>query len=126
MPAAWAADKAVAACDADVQSRTKRQTASCQTAAQRLPIDVFHDDEVLPVAGLLECVDRTNVGMIEAGGGACLLLESAYSRAVAGQPNRQQLDRDLSPESSVGREPDFTHAAGAEGVDELVVIDARA
>ena len=61
----------------DVQSRTKRQTTSHQTVAQRLPIDMFHDDEVLPVAGLLESVDRTNVGMIEAGGGACLLLESA-------------------------------------------------
>ena len=46
--------------------------------------------------------------------------------AVAGQPNRQQLDRDLSPESGVVGEPDFTHAVGAKGVDELVVIDASA
>ena len=64
--------------------------------------------------------------MIEARGGACLLFESSCSRAVAGEANRQQLDRDLPPEAAVVRKPDFPHAAGAKGVDELVLIDASA
>ena len=42
---------------ADVQHFAKRQATSHQTAAQGLSIDVFHDDEVLPVAGLLESVE---------------------------------------------------------------------
>lgn len=59
-------------------------------------------------------LDGDDVGMIERGGGARLLLEAAQSVGVRGEFGGQQLERDLPPQSRVAGEVNFSHPARAQ------------
>jgi hypothetical protein len=110
----------------DVQGLSPGQGTACQTIAQRLAVDVFHRDEVAAFSCASQRMDRTDVGMIEPGGGAGLLLEAAHARGIGGDRSRKQLEGNVAREEGVGGEPDFAHPARAKRAHELVLVEAAA
>ena len=81
---------------------------------------------MLAVGGLAQRVNRADVGMVERGGGAGLLLEAAHTSRILGEGGGKQLEGDVARELGVGGEPDFAHPARAKRAHELVVVEAAA
>src|SRR3989442_11924175 len=66
-----------------------------QALAQCLSIDKLRRDEVLTIY-LTDLINCENVRVIQAGGGASLLLKAADASFIAGKVVRQQLERELA------------------------------
>ena len=102
-----------------------RQRAPLEPCRQRLALEQLHD-EVVAVALAADVVDGADVGVVQARDGLGFALETRPSFLVARQLLGQDLDRDVSLEASVPRFVDLTHAAGPDGLDDLVRPQLRA
>ena len=58
--------------------------------------------------------------MVQRGGGACFLFESAEAIDVSRKCDRQHFDRDVASQPRVARPVDLAHAAGADGREDFV------
>src|SRR5438876_958687 len=96
-----------------------------QALAQCLSIDKLRRDEVLTVY-LTDLIDGENVRVIQAGGGASLLLKAADASFIAGKVVRQQLERDLAAKRFIAGQIDLAHSARAQQLDNLIVADRAA
>ncbi len=73
-----------------------------------------------PVVGLVDLVDRADVGMVEGRGRLGLLPKPLLGCLVAGQVRREELDGDLSLQARVVRRVHDPHAAVAQfGTDHI-------
>src|SRR5262249_11395251 len=87
--------------------------------AQRPPLDVFHR-EIRRLVYRAHVVDRDDVGMVQRGGGARLLLEPLSPRSVRGNRGGKDLHRDLPAKPRVPRLPHFSHSARANRREDFV------
>ena len=76
--------------------------------------------------GLLEAVDRRDIGMIEGGEDLGLPPEAGHPLLILREGRGQDLDRDVASELHVPRAIDLAHAAFADGGDDLVGAEAGA
>ena len=93
--------------------------------AQRRPVHELHDGEGQP-RRLADLVDRDDVGVVEGGGRARLLGESAEAVRDRGEGLGQELDGDVAAEVEVPRAVDLAHAPRAQLVEELVPAEPHA
>ena len=94
-------------------------------AAQRLSLDVFHDDEVDAVF-TADVEDGADVGMAERGERARLALEAASGLGIGQQLRTKDLQRDAAVEPCVSRLEDLSHPAAADRRDDLIRSEAAA
>ena len=66
-----------------------------------------------------DVVDGEDVGVIERGDGARLLLEAAQPVRIGREPRGQDLDRDVAPEPRVAGAVHLAHPARADRGDDL-------
>jgi hypothetical protein len=85
-----------------------------QHAAERLPVEVLHDEEDPSVGELAEVRDVTDVGAAGLGGRPRLAAELLQRLGVARDVGPQQLERDLLLEVDVLREVHRAHATLAD------------
>ena len=97
----------------DRQRLVERDRAARDALRQILALDEFHHERV-HAAGLLEPVDRGDVGMIQRRERLRLALEPRQAFGVRGERVRQDLDRDLAAQRRVRRPIDLPHAAFAD------------
>ena len=92
---------------------------------QPLAVHELHGQETnaFLVLDRMQCDD---VGMIEGGHGARLVLEARVRLAVRRLVGGQHLERDVTAESAVARPVHLSHAARAQRGDDLVGSEARA
>ncbi len=93
--------------------------------AQRLAVDIFHDDEVAVGLGK-KIVDGDDVGVIQSGSRLRLALEALAGNAGVGVGSgglgeRQSLEGDVAIEEAVSSFVDDAHAATADLFNDLVV-----
>jgi hypothetical protein len=69
---------------------------------------------------LAEVVDGENVGVIEGGYGARLLLKAPQTVGFGGQGRRQNLDGNIAAETLIAGTVDFAHSASADERNEFV------
>ncbi|MEE8138790.1 MAG: hypothetical protein V3T81_07985 [Thermoanaerobaculia bacterium] len=89
---------------------------------QGVALDQLQDEEGLPV-GLLQAVDRGDVGMVQGGQELGFPLEASQSLGVLRQPLRQGLDRHLPVEPRVPGPVDHAHPPCPDLLEDLVVGD---
>ena len=100
----------------------RRQLAApLQHLLERLAVEVLHDEVVQPV-GLADLEGADDVGVLELHGQPGLALEAAERFRVLGLGRRQHLDGDDLAEL-VDRLVDAGHAALADAVEDLVVVE---
>src|SRR5262245_3076029 len=95
--------------------------------AQRLALDVFHDDVVCAPGfcrSLADLVNGDDVRMIEGGGYARLLREAPHAPCVSRELGRQQFYGDFAAELRVLGQPDLTHPAFTQQREHSVVREA--
>ena len=73
---------------------------------------------------LAEVEDNEQIRMVERSSGASLLLEAAQAIGIIRQRLRQDLDGHFAADARIAGAVDLTHAAGAEGGDDLVGTEA--
>lgn len=66
-------------------------------------------------------VYREDVRMIDRARGACLLFEKPQALRLRRDAGRQNLDRDVAPDTGIARAIGFSHAAGAQKGHNLAV-----
>jgi predicted component of type VI protein secretion system len=86
---------------------------------------VLHHQEVEPVLGV-EVEHHGDVGMSELGEGQRLAAEPLARRFVSQQAGQQQLERHVALQPLIARAPHFTHAAGANALDQAIVAQGEA
>jgi hypothetical protein len=91
---------------------------------QRLPLEQLHHDEVLAIV-LVDRVDGADARMVKSGGGPRLALKPLERLRISAELGRQKLQRHAAAEPRVLGFVDDTHAAGAEGPENVVVGHAR-
>ncbi len=92
---------------------------------ERRPLDQFHHEGV-HAGGLLEPVDRGDVGMIERRERLGLALEPRQAFGVRCERVRQDLDRDLAAKGRVRRPIHFAHSTDADAGDDFVDAESGA
>jgi hypothetical protein len=103
----------------DGQCLALRQPAALAAPARRHPLrqrgalDQFQHQKPQAV-GVVEPVDRADVGMIQRGEHPRLALEACETMGVAGEERRQHLDGDITAQCRVACPVDLAHAAGAD------------
>ncbi len=108
--------------EAEVEDALERQRAAPDFLLERVAVEQFHHDEPLPGV-FAHVVDRADVGVIERRGEARLTLESIERLRVGGELGRQELERDLTPQSGVFRAVNHPHAPAAEAIENPVMAD---
>ena len=124
MPAACAADSALATWPAISMASRSDQLAAPQPLAKRLAVDELGDEERLAVH-LVDVVDRQDRGMVQRRGGLGFLREAPQPFGVAGERGGQDLDGHLATEPRVVGRVDLAHAAFAEEADNAVLLQRR-
>ena len=92
---------------------------------QRLPLDQLHDEEGLALV-LADVVDRTDVGMVQGGGGAGLALEPLQALGILGILLGQELEGHAAAEAGILGLVDDPHAAASQWLQGAVVGDGLA
>jgi len=82
--------------------------------------DELHRDEMAAV-GIVDVVDRDDVGMVEGGGGAGLLDEALPALGPLKGLRAEDFESDLAPEAGAFSEGNDPHAAFTELVKDLIV-----
>ena len=100
----------------------RREAALCpEDVAERLALDVLHDDEVRAVL-LAVVVDADDVGVVEPRRVLRLAAEPLDEAGVARELGEEDLDRDLAVELPVARQEDVGHAAPRDRPLDLVAV----
>ena len=92
--------------DRKPQRLIQRQRSLLQPLAQRLAIEVFHDEKIR-VLLTADIVEHADVGMIHAGHGARFAFKPLAQFGVAREVRRQNSDGDRAVEPRVSRFVDF-------------------
>ena len=92
---------------------------------ERSSLDELHGQKTA-VIEIADLIDRDDVGMVEGGGGASFLLETAHRVGVARESGLQQLDGDFASQPGIVREVDLAHAATADERHDVIGPDAAA
>jgi hypothetical protein len=71
-------------------------------------------------ARVADVVDRNNVGMIQSGDRACLLLKSAQAIRISRERFGQHLQRNIAQQTGVARPVHFAHTTSADERDNFV------
>ena len=79
-------------------------------AAQGLPIDKFHPNEIY-TAALADFVDMCDVGVVERRRGFCFLRKSPHPLLIVRKLDRQNLQRNLAIQFGIQREIHLSHPA---------------
>ena len=87
-----------------------------------LSLDQFHHDEGLTFV-LADFVNRTDVGMIESGGGAGLSFESRNPDRILAECVWENLNRNLAPQLLVLRPIHLSHATFSQGREDFIVSE---
>ena len=95
------------------------------TLGEIVTLDEFHHEGVY-ATGLLEPVDRRDVGMIQRRERLRLALETRQAFGISRERVRQDLDRDLAAERRVRRTADLPHTALAYGRADFVHAETSA
>lgn len=106
----------------DCYGGARKQRTLGELLPERAAIDVFGSDEMEPVCAA-KLVNGEDVGMIQRGGSASLLLEAPQAARITRQDGHQHFDRDSAPQDGIGREIDLAHSARADGGKDLVMAD---
>ena len=109
----------------DRQRLVDRDRPARNALRQVLALDEFHHQRTDTV-GFFETVDVRDVGMIQRGEGLRFAGEPCEPFGVAREDIGQHLDGDVAIELRVSRAIDLTHAAGAEGHEDLIRAEAGA
>ncbi len=96
-----------------------------QDLPQALPLDQLHDDEA-PVLRLPHLVDDDDRRVVQGRRGPRLLLEPRKELRVAGDPLREDLQRDVPREARVAGPVDLAHPPRPQGGHDLVRTQALA
>ncbi len=96
-----------------------REAAAREGRAQRLAFEELLDDVGRAVV-LADVVDGGDVGVVPDPGSLRLLLEAAQAVGVGGEGGGEDLDGDVAAEAWVLRAVDLSHAARADGGEDLV------
>ena len=94
-------------------------------SARFLAFDKFHH-EGPDTVGLVQPVDRGDVGVIQRGEDFRFALKPCHSFRVSNEGLRQDLDGNVAIEPCVARPIYFAHSASPEGGENLVRTEARA
>jgi hypothetical protein len=92
----------------------KWKMAAAEPRTERLALDQFHRDVPLAVRRLAQCVDVSDVWMIECRGRPGLLLKSADPQRIARDRFRQELQSHVSAECLLVRGPNLSHPSRTE------------
>ena len=90
-----------------------------------LSLDQFHHDEGLTFV-LADFVNRTDVGMIESGGGAGLPFESRNPDRILAKRVWENLNRNLASQFLILRPIHLSHATFSQGREDFIVSERRA
>ena len=111
--------------DGEGQHYGRVQRPSCNPVLQRQPIQKFHGDERLPVL-LANVVNRTDIGVIQCGGGMGFALKTGECLRVTGNVLRQELEGDEPMQPRVLSLVNHTHAATPQPLQDAVMRDGLA
>ena len=109
----------------DDQRLLDRQAPFCDTFGQRRPFDQFHHQREGP-ARRFQAMDVRDVWMVQHRQDFSFTPESGEPLHISGQRSRQHLDGDLALQVGVGGAIDLSHAACADGGQDLIRAEARA
>src|SRR4051794_11097744 len=96
-----------------IDGATHRQRTCREHFAQRLPFQQLADDVDLAVV-LSELVNRQQIRIIGAPGGARPLLEARQPLGIGNEIRRQNFDRHVAAEARVARAVNLAHPSGTE------------
>jgi hypothetical protein len=108
-----------------MRSASSSGNAPCDAIRERRAFHEFHDERVR-AAGVLEAVDRRDVGMVEGGEHLRFSAEPCDAITIKREGLRQDLQRDIAIELGVARAIDLAHAPFAEQGHDFVRADASA
>jgi hypothetical protein len=117
--------KRVGQCDADLAHLVGREAAGAHPRRQVFSLDQLHRDEA-EATGLLDRVDRHDMGVVERGDGLGFPLEARERAGVGGKTRRQHLERHAALQCQVFRQVHLAHAAGAQLLDDAVMRERLA
>jgi hypothetical protein len=100
--------------DGDLQGLIWRQRLACKTSIKGLALEVLHDEEI-DIALRAHVVKNTDIGMLQAGDGFCLALETGAQFRAGVQVGRENLDGDGALEARVAGAVYLSHAARTDG-----------
>ena len=109
----------------NLQRLLDRQRAFGNALGQRLARNQFHH-QIIHAAGLLEAMDRRDVGMIQCRQHARFALKAGQPLGIVRKARGKDLDGDLTPQLDVARFIDFAHAARAQQGNHLVAAHLTA
>ena len=105
--------------DGNRQCLPQRKWSGREAISKRLALQVLHNQEVEAVM-TADVVERADVRMIESGNRAGLALETTAELQIGADVPSQNFDRDGPLQAGISRTIHLTHAAGAQGGDDLV------
>jgi hypothetical protein len=111
--------------DAMSQRLLHREWTLLQAVRERLPLQLFHDQEV-DVALVPDVVQHADVRVVEGGNRPRLALEALAQGGVVGDVRRQDLDGHAAIQPRVACAIDFAHPPGGEQSQDLVGTESRA
>ena len=110
---------------ADIERFLERERPAFQSGAERFAPDELHDEQGR-AAGLIEAVDRRNVGMVECRERLRLALEAREPVGIVREQSGKNLESDVTIELRVPGSIDFAHPAGADRPENFVDADPTA
>src|SRR6266850_7809783 len=109
----------------DLQSVPQRaidgQAGLSDERAERLPLNVLHDDE-WPIVTVADFVNRADVRMVQRGG-VLRFAQQPTSPVLVGRARPGELERNGAAEPRIARAVDDTHATRPDGGEDLVRAD---
>ena len=109
----------------DVEGFFRRQRLAVDSLPQGFAFDILRRHE-RDAVGFADFINREDVRMIQARGGARLLQKAAAAFIVRHIFGRQDLERDLAVQLFIVRFIDRPHAARAERLKNAIMRDGRA
>ena len=91
-----------------------------ESCLECLSPEQFHHDEGLALV-IADFVNRTDVGMIQSGGGTRLMLESRNPDRILAKRVRENLNRNLASQLLILCPIHLSHAAFSEGGEDFIV-----
>jgi hypothetical protein len=104
----------------DLQELGQRQSVRWNQVAEGPPLHKLHREE-MDAAGLLDAVERDNIGVVQRGDGLGFALKTLQALTVEGHLGGKGLQRNHAVQVQVFRRVDLPHAAAAERPHDPVV-----